>query len=122
MILSDFLSRQKNNNSNPHKIIPISFNMCQILDDNCYSKKYLIQTRSQTKSSGIKLPEVHGVGKNLDPNLKTEKQHTIPNKEVRKGCIEVKEELDQEERDLIPSINQLINHPTCHRKFLEGQK
>ena len=27
MILSDFLSRQKYDNSNPHEIIPISFNM-----------------------------------------------------------------------------------------------
>ena len=52
MILSDFLSRQKNNESNQHEIIPIPFNMCQILDDNYYSKKYLIQTRSQAKSSG----------------------------------------------------------------------
>ena len=78
MILSDFLSRQKNNDSNPHEIIPISFNMCQILDDNYYSKKYLIQTRSQAKTSCVKLPEVHGMGKNLDPNLKPEKQHTTP--------------------------------------------
>ena len=46
MILSDFLSRQKNDNSNPHEIIPMSFNMCQILDDNHYNEKYLIQTRS----------------------------------------------------------------------------
>ena len=38
MILSDFLSRQKNDDFNPHEIIPISFNMCQILDDNYYSK------------------------------------------------------------------------------------
>ena len=36
MILSDFLSWQKNNDSNLHEIIPISFNMCQILDDNYY--------------------------------------------------------------------------------------
>ena len=28
MILSDFLSRQRNDNSNLHEIIPISFNMC----------------------------------------------------------------------------------------------
>ena len=78
MILSEFLSRQKNDNSNPHKRIPISFNMCQILDDNYYSEeKYLIQTRSQAKSRGIKLLEVHGMGKNLDSNLKPEKQHTI---------------------------------------------
>ena len=47
-ILSDFLSRQKNDDSNPDKIIPISFNMCQVLDDNYYKEaKYLIQTRSQ---------------------------------------------------------------------------
>ena len=73
MILSDFLSRQKNNDSNPHEIIPISFNMCQVLDNNYYNGKYLILTRSQAKSTGIKLLEVHGVGKNLDPNLKLEK-------------------------------------------------
>ena len=30
--------------------------------------------RSQARSSGIKLPEVHGVGKSLDPNIKPEKQ------------------------------------------------
>ena len=43
MILSDFLSQQMNDDSNPHEIIPISFNMCQILDNNYYNKKYLIQ-------------------------------------------------------------------------------
>ena len=49
MILSDFLSWQTNTDSNPHNIIPISFNMYQILDENYYNEKYLIQTRSQTK-------------------------------------------------------------------------
>ena len=39
MILSDFLSRQKNDDSILHKITPISFNMCQVLDDNYYSEK-----------------------------------------------------------------------------------
>ena len=60
--------------------------MCQVLDDNYYNAKYLIQMRSQAKSSGIKLLEVHGMGKNLDPNLKPEKQHTMP-KHGRKGHI-----------------------------------
>ena len=78
MILSDFLSQQNNDNSNLHEIIPISFNMYQILDDNYYNEKYLIQTRSQTKSSGTKLQEVHGMRKNLDPSLKPEKQHAMP--------------------------------------------
>ena len=31
MILSDFLSRQTHDNSNPHEIIPISFNMYNVL-------------------------------------------------------------------------------------------
>ena len=87
MILSDSLSRQKNDDSNPHEIITISFNMCQILDDNYYSEKYLIQTRSQAKSSGINLLEIHGVGKNLHPNLKPKNNMPYPNKEAWKGNI-----------------------------------
>ena len=67
MVLSDFLSRQKHDDSNPHEIIPISFNMKHILQSNYYDigkenvGKYLVQTRSQAKSSGIHLPEVHGM-------------------------------------------------------------
>ena len=41
MGLGDLLSRENNDDSNPHEIIPVSFNM---------------QTRSQARSSGIKLP------------------------------------------------------------------
>ena len=48
MVLCDFLSRQKNDNSNSHEIIPISVNTYKILNDNYYNiEKYLIQTRSQ---------------------------------------------------------------------------
>ena len=76
MILSDFLSRQKHDDSNPHETIPISFNMYSILQEKYYnignSAKYLVQTWSQAKSSRIKLPEVHGVSKNLDPNIQPE--------------------------------------------------
>ena len=77
MILSDFLSRQKIDDSNPHEIIPISFNMREVLQERYYNlydtnlgDKYLVQTRSQTKSSGVKLPEVHGIEKGLDPHIK----------------------------------------------------
>ena len=90
VILSDVLSQQKNDNSNPSEIIPISFNTYKILEENRnFSKgnnitkntsaheKYLIQTHSQAKSSGTRLPEVHGVQKELDPNLRPEKQHTM---------------------------------------------
>ena len=76
-ILSDFLLQQKNDDSNPHKIIPIFFNMYQVLENKFYDDRYLIQMRPQAKSSGIELPEVHGVRKNLDPNLKPEIQHTL---------------------------------------------
>ena len=49
MILSDFLLQQKNDNSNPNEIIPISYDMYQVLKDNFYLEnfcigKYLIQT------------------------------------------------------------------------------
>ena len=52
MILSDFLSRQQHDDSNPHEIIPISFNMQNVLLTrycNIGEKeqgKYLVQTRS----------------------------------------------------------------------------
>ena len=54
--------------------------------------------RSQAKSSGIKLPEVHGVRKNLDPNLGPEQQHTFPKEgnlerlHIGYGRIWIKEE------------------------------
>ena len=49
MILSDFLSRQEIDKSNPHEIIPISFNMKTILNDRYYKieeekGKYLVRT------------------------------------------------------------------------------
>ena len=84
MILSDFLSRQKYDDSNTHEIIPISFNMQSILHTRYYNLskgnpvKYLVQTRSQGKSSGIKLPEVHGIGKGLNPNVQPGKQDLKP--------------------------------------------
>ena len=48
MVLSDFLSRQHGDNSNPHEIIPISFNMGKVLQQNYqnYTKTFLVQTRS----------------------------------------------------------------------------
>ena len=38
IVLSDFLSRQNNNNGNPHEIIPISFKYTM-----CYMKNIIIQ-------------------------------------------------------------------------------
>ena len=51
MVLSDFLSRQNNDNNNPHEIIPISFNMHKVLYENYYNiDSYVVQTRSQARS------------------------------------------------------------------------
>ena len=128
MILSDFLSRQKNDDSNPNEIIPISFDMYQVLENTFYlennscTDKYLIQTRSQAKSSSIKLPEVHGMRKNLDPNLRPEKQHTLP----KQGSLDRPHvgqgRAGSKRKNLILSIMQSTKHLTCHRKFLEEQK
>ena len=89
MVLSDFLSRQNNDVSNPHEIIPIFFNMHKAPYKNYYNtENYLVQTRFQARSSGINLPEVHVVGKNLDSNMRPEKQHANPIKgSVEKPCI-----------------------------------
>ena len=86
MILRDFLSQQKNDDSDPSEIIPISFNAYRILEENrkidiCKNEeKFQIQTCSQAKTSSTKLPEVHRVRKELNPNLRPEKQHTMPKK------------------------------------------
>ena len=88
MLLSDFLSQQKNDESDPIEIIPISFNAYNILEENRNSGmheknegKFLIQTHSQTKTSGTTLPEVHRVRKKLDPNMKPERQQALPKRE-----------------------------------------
>ena len=122
MVLSDFLSRQKNDNSNPHEIIPISLNMDKVLHEN-YNKidSYLVQTRSQAKSSGIKPLEVHGVRKNLDPNIKPEKQHANPingsvvKLHIGQGRVGLK-------RKRSDPINQTINPPSeLSQKIPEDQ-
>ena len=88
MVLSDFLSRQKIDDSNPHKLIPILFTLKSQVDNHFYqmdnkinqprNDRYLVQTRSQVKSSGIKLPEIHGANKGLDPHVQPGKQRPFP--------------------------------------------
>ena len=84
MISSDFSSWQNNDDSNSNEIIPILSDMYKILESNLENfcdDRYSIQMRSQAKSSGIKLPEVHGVEKVLNPNLRPENSIPFPNKE-----------------------------------------
>ena len=49
MILNDFLSRQIEDDSDPHEMIPISFNIREILQENYHSivtDTYMVQTRA----------------------------------------------------------------------------
>ena len=90
MVLSDILFRQKTDNSNPHEIIPISFILKTLSHEHFYqfnnmtkiseteTNKYLIQTRCQAKSSGIKVPEIHDVSKGINPHVRLERQRPLP--------------------------------------------
>ena len=88
MVLTDFLSRQKTDDSNPHKLIPTSFMLRNQIDNHFYrinsrtdmpkTNRYLVQTRSQAKSSSIKIPEIHGTNKGLDPHVWPGKQRPLP--------------------------------------------
>ena len=88
MVLNDFLSRQKTDDSNPHEIIPMLFTLKSQTGNHFYqinneinqprNDRYLVQTRSQVKSSGIKLPEIHGANKGLDPHVQPGKQRSFP--------------------------------------------
>ena len=91
-----FFSRQNVDDSNLHEIIPISFNLRTVLQDKYYNleklkERYMIQTRSQTKASGVKFPEVHGTRKELDLHKILEKQP----QPVVKLLIEKKSRLGQ---------------------------
>ena len=125
MILSDFLLSQNNDDSNPNEIIPISFDMHQILEnslENFCNDRDLIQMLSQAKSSGIKLPEVHGVRKRMDPNLRPEKQHAFP----KWGNLErpwIGQGRARSKRKKPDPINQAISQPSnLSMKFLEEPK
>ena len=74
--------------SNPHELIPISFTLRSQVDNHFYqinsgtdqpkTDEYLVQTRSQAKSSSIKILEIHGTNKGLDPHVKPGKQRPLP--------------------------------------------
>ena len=75
MILSDFLSRQIEDDSNLYEIIPISFNIKEILKEsyqNMVKNIYMVQTRSQAKVQ-VNAPAVQStkpVTQNAVPKIK----------------------------------------------------
>ena len=84
MILSDFLSRQIEDDSNPHEIIPISFNIWEILQENYHimvSDTYKVQMRAQAKAQAngptvVNIPPVaqQAAPKMVKLPIKTEKE------------------------------------------------
>ena len=76
MILADYLSRNRSKDIDPSQLIPISFCCMDVyrglLETEIGLEMYNIGTRSSTKASGEKSPEVHGADKPLDPKLKPE--------------------------------------------------
>ena len=42
------------------------------------TNKYLIQTRSQTRSGGIKVLEIHSANKGINPHIKPGRQRPLP--------------------------------------------
>ena len=72
MILSDFLSRQLGDYSDPHQIIPISFMIKKILKENYQNMvkdTYMVQTRSQAKCKAANAPTVQSsTGKSVTQN------------------------------------------------------
>ena len=97
--------------------------MHQVLHEKYYNiedtENYLVQTRSQTKSSGIKHPDIHGMGKNLDPNILPEKQHANHIKgSIEKPCIG--QERAGLRRRSVP-INQTIIPPSELSQKIPGE-
>ena len=74
MILSDFLSRQLGDDSDLHPIIPVSFNIKEILKENYQNVVkdiYMVQTRSETKAKAANAPTVQSTtGKPVTQNTR----------------------------------------------------
>ena len=97
MILSDFLLQQKNDDSNPNEIIPISFDMYQVLEIKFYLENFC------TDKYLIKLPEVHGVRK----------------RSLERPCIGQGRARSKRKRP--DPINQAINQPSNLSQEIPGR-
>ena len=105
----------------------------------------VVQTQSQARSSGIKLPKVHGISKGLDPNIQPEKQIVKPlfketgktKNRTRKSRIKKEEAIyinqpiaqsvENSKIPVLPKIpTEVINmpnlQPLCNPSVLPAQK
>ena len=93
-----------------YKILEDNRNYFSKYNNDFSSEKQLIQTCSQAKTSGTKLLEVHGVQKELDPNLRPEKQHAI-SKQGKFERLQMGQGRAGSRRRKPDPINQAINQP-----------
>ena len=79
MVLSDFLSRQKSDNSNPHEIIPISFSLRKVLHESCYRLRNL----TKITDSGMDKYMVQTSTFPIPPTCHLRPTHHIPHTDQR---------------------------------------
>ena len=113
MILSDFLSRQIEDDSDLHEIIPISFNVREILQENYHniiSDTYMVQTRAEAKAqaNAPTIPNTQPVAQKATPKIakipiKTEKEKE--SKTLPSGIVQ------QPPKGIVIPLGALI-HPT----------
>ena len=99
MMLSDFLSRQIEDDNNLHEIIPISFNIKEILKENYQNMvkdTCMVQTRSQAKAQA-NAPTVQ--------STKTIAQKAVP----KIGRILIKTEKEKDSKPLPSRVDQLAS-------------
>ena len=73
-------------------------NLNNLDKNNSGNGKYLIQTCSQAKTSGIKLPEVHGAGKKFRSHLKTrETTYFSQTRKIRQAAYRSRKSKTKEE-------------------------
>ena len=89
-------------------------------NNNFGNGKHLIQTHSQAKTSGIKLLEVHGTQKSLDPNLRPEKQHTFP-KQGKLERLQIVQGRAGSNRKRPDPINQVIKQLSNMSQEIPGR-
>ena len=104
--------------------------MFKILENNLYNfdknyslnnnSKYFIQMCSQAKTSSTKLPEVHGVQKSLNPNLRPEKQHAIT-KQGKCERLQIGQRRAGSKRRKPDHISQTINQPSDVTQEIPGR-
>ena len=97
MILSDYLSRQRQKDLDSSELIPISSRCLKtyrsIIDDRIGEKIFCIKRRASAKASGETVGEVHGADKPLDSNYKPEHQSksklTSVNLKLNRAVLEI---------------------------------